>query len=1351
MDSNVSGFAYGFERKCSSYMPSEIDRRLEAGYDWENTLYERITRDEGEIVDLKGTSAGHFLKLIGDFLQGDEQKLLIKQAKTGPGKAFYEDDERYIGHRLTENKDIRLKPGDIDLVRLQKDDGGRCVISICDIKSSLKVKLYHKIQVEVYCEFLESALEEKDFGESCIVDSKGYIWVREADKPDSFDREPIRNYLKESVETSGPEDAVDKDGIRIMNPQKCEGCSYIDDCMSKIKAANADLILCPGMTERDQEFLLRNRGIAFVGDLEKRSGMRGYVKENKDRALLKECGFFARLSYNRDDVENFLDVMDPRNIGSSDGVKYKRKGRINHPDFAMNRSEDVQVFLSAQYEQSSNTIPVFALGVKRGSELKTQIFIAQDTSREKTDENLDRFATALNEVLIEAAKEDLSVQGYVEDAIENYCLEKALYEYVDRNDADVNIRNKVSLILTWMRNEKTLGNAPNVGEGPVRKSVLPLVEVVTHLYYLSAYIAVDLETSAHCLKVKGFKGEEGIFNRFNGNVRGEYLYLMLIDKNCKDKEKMADQLSCALARKFETERGVIEKLRKLEPNSGKRKISYEERKYVRDNTGKYKCPFPHDDEDELIFTSSDDYERMKYLVEYEDFLAAGRIRAPRLKGLEEGIAKNDFIRLRFIRKWDDAMDPMPGLKLGRNYDLKDAYLFEAVNARKLYKYSAIVSDDNYYKAVPVWNDKIPQNSNYGASIFDINRHFIWLRNESDNSRSSYIVIRGIDWDTKKNPDGIVLPYFDNMNSRRVIENIDRIRKRADMRQNIEDLLNYEPSGEVPKQEVLFAEDRSQQRGYDNLIGNRVSAVIGPPGTGKTYFIVNSVAKIIRDSYNKRIRILLTANSWAAIDNMLSSLHKAVAGNPISGFDPDEQIIRLDSKESAKKESLKEINDSECPLVLGSTVWQIYRNCYESKENEAPPLRSLRFDYVIIDEATQVRMCDALIPLSLIDEEGKLLIVGDEDQLGSIIQGKYFIPEDKGKMFGSIFSYYYDRFINKVSNGPITQLNNCRRMNEVMTRYLADKLYGESYKSVEAVRYNSLNIDQRNIDEDIRKILDPNYQLTVCYIEGGNDILLDMQEAEKSLIVRLAKELQNNLSDENGTLDFKSFWGADKLDEPDDGEQDPDDESQAAAGEGKIAVITPYNRMNDEIVRRIVGEYRKLPFEQQAALGVDKMSSETMEDYIKCSTVDKFQGQERDVIIASYGVRFEDYLIALKEFLYNSNRMNVVISRARKKCIIILSDIFARRYKECYESTDDRVIKGSEFICGLKDYLRRDEPSDPAFINDEVPPFEYKFTKPGRKKGEPDEEKSVRIHVFRKGYNRPEINMKLKEENGKSSG
>src|SRR5205085_4684053 len=59
------------------------------------------------------------------------------------------------------------------------------------------------------------------------------------------------------------------------------------------------------------------------------------------------------------------------------------------------------------------------------------------------------------------------------------------------------------------------------------------------------------------------------------------------------------------------------------------------------------------------------------------------------------------------------------------------------------------------------------------------------------------------------------------------------------------------------------------------------------------------------------------------------------------------------------------------------------------------------------------------------------------------------------------------------------------------------------------------------------------------------------------------------------------------------------------------------------------------------------------------TVDRFQGLERDFIIASYAVADEDFIRAEESFILNPRRFNVTLTRPRSKFVMFVSESLVR--------------------------------------------------------------------------------------------
>lgn len=74
------------------------------------------------------------------------------------------------------------------------------------------------------------------------------------------------------------------------------------------------------------------------------------------------------------------------------------------------------------------------------------------------------------------------------------------------------------------------------------------------------------------------------------------------------------------------------------------------------------------------------------------------------------------------------------------------------------------------------------------------------------------------------------------------------------------------------------------------------------------------------------------------------------------------------------------------------------------------------------------------------------------------------------------------------------------------------------------------------------------------------------------------------------------------------------------------------------------------------------------------TVERFQGQERDVIIATFAMGDADAIGAEDEFLLSLNRFNVMASRARAKLVVLI----ARELVD-HLSSDADVLRGSALL------------------------------------------------------------------------
>ena len=88
---------------------------------------------------------------------------------------------------------------------------------------------------------------------------------------------------------------------------------------------------------------------------------------------------------------------------------------------------------------------------------------------------------------------------------------------------------------------------------------------------------------------------------------------------------------------------------------------------------------------------------------------------------------------------------------------------------------------------------------------------------------------------------------------------------------------------------------------------------------------------------------------------------------------------------------------------------------------------------------------------------------------------------------------------------------------------------------------------------------------------------------------------------------------------------------------EIAVLAPF-RAQAATIRRGIRKHEDISDEDKSELVAD--------------TVDKMQGQEREVIIYSFTAGDPDYISEMADFLYKPNKLNVAFSRAKSKLIIV---------------------------------------------------------------------------------------------------
>jgi DNA replication ATP-dependent helicase Dna2 len=431
--------------------------------------------------------------------------------------------------------------------------------------------------------------------------------------------------------------------------------------------------------------------------------------------------------------------------------------------------------------------------------------------------------------------------------------------------------------------------------------------------------------------------------------------------------------------------------------------------------------------------------------------------------------------------------------------------------------------------------------------------------------------------------------------------------------------------------------QSQLDAFAGVLDNRVQLVWGPPGTGKTHFL--ALALLCLTEVHRRAglpyRVLVTAFTHAAIENCLRKVAElqrdlrvvngGVAVGKLGGMKRGEVAGVEGFSSSASWAGAGE--SRHC--VVGGTVWAIRKE-----------IQVETADLVVIDEGSQLKVPDASIAIRRVGVAGRLVIAGDDKQLPPIVQGAYPDPDPGDPLVHrSIFECLREQ--EKGDNYTAPLLENFR-MNRTLCRYPAEQVYLPDYTSATemiARRRLALSDDGSSPLEDL--ILEPRFPLVVGVLEGVRATAENRVEA--ALVASVTVTLRSRLLSDSRT-------------------PYPDDRSGDRAFWSQGLFIVSPHRVQINAVRRALSQRRR-------------WLSEPFVD-----TVDKMQGQECDAVIATYGVSDVEYAMREKEFIYSLNRLNVAITRARAKTVLLLPRPLIEPPIHAFE--DDRIASGIAFMQGL---------------------------------------------------------------------
>lgn len=458
-------------------------------------------------------------------------------------------------------------------------------------------------------------------------------------------------------------------------------------------------------------------------------------------------------------------------------------------------------------------------------------------------------------------------------------------------------------------------------------------------------------------------------------------------------------------------------------------------------------------------------------------------------------------------------------------------------------------------------------------------------------------------------------------------------------------------------EILQNLNKHQKIAVLTAVGTNTYCLFkGLPGTGKTQTVIALVRMLV--AMNKSI--LITSNTHSAVDNVLRRL-----------LPYNIKFMRLGAT-SRIDSALKDF--SEANLTRNCSTPEELAAVYNSYHivgvtclgSAHPMLAQKKFDFCIVDEATQVFQSAVIRPL-LFSE--KFVLIGDPDQLSPVVKSR------KAKDLGADESLFYRLDTEQQS---CCVLPTQYRMNRTITKLANDFCYkGNLLCATEEVANSKITLPQvqsmqrkHKKEKWFLRTTASQLELSVVLINTLNtfnsSIIYDTKRKRDKSYIAMDSGAEPKAIYENYCEAAIVFYTIMAL-------------LEAGIDGSSIGVIAPFRAQVD-----LLRYYLKLI---QKKYGNQETTTFNNLD-IEINTVDQYQGKDKDIIFYSCTKSNNPKLIGTEkatayeyEILEDHKRLTVAITRAKKK-LIILGDIqclekytpFQNLFK-CISSTGKITLQG----------------------------------------------------------------------------
>jgi hypothetical protein len=411
-------------------------------------------------------------------------------------------------------------------------------------------------------------------------------------------------------------------------------------------------------------------------------------------------------------------------------------------------------------------------------------------------------------------------------------------------------------------------------------------------------------------------------------------------------------------------------------------------------------------------------------------------------------------------------------------------------------------------------------------------------------------------------------------------------------------------------------------------------VQGPPGTGKSFTTAYAVLARQQGAMaaDQDCRVFLSCKTHAAVDVLLANVAqaqerlRALRRQRCDLFDryfdprllevplfrvapkvaPPDGVIAIPRKEEKPKGTPNGVQRIAAQrwCVVAATPGGIYGLVKERWSNGL--LGHELCDCLVLDEASQMNLPEAALAALLLHPEGQLIVVGDPRQMPPIVKHDWSAEARRTFREYRTYESLFDTLLARMR--PLIQFEESFRLHADMAAFLRREIYERDGIPYFSRRHQTLRTPPANLDPFVAAVLAPEHPIVVVvHEEAGSQLRNHYEQALIApVLTALADPATYNLTPEHG-----------------------------------LGVVVPHRAQRAALQEALPCLTRLDPQTGTVALSA-------------VDTVERFQGDERDVILVSATESDREYLLLAGEFLLDPRRLTVALSRAKHKMVLVAS-------------------------------------------------------------------------------------------------